>query len=336
MRMTHWIAGAAVSMLLAASGAAQADGPYILTSTAGTAGLPTWIGIEKGWFKDAGIDIELKEVTRSSEGLEAMAAGSAHFAEGAFPPLLAAVSGGLPFVIIAENSYGFWGKLIASPENAGLKTLEDFKGKEIGIQVGTGVYTVFMMALEKQGLKESDFVLSNVRVRDMPAARQSGRFDAVMAWEPGAGQIVSNGWGVEAISSGKFEELAEITYPYVTTTTRDMVENHPDAVQKFTDVWVRIQHFMENNKPEVVEMYRKKIGELAKDLSDEELYQQIYHSSKFHRAVLSEADLKDMKATAAFMVKTGQLQSVPDFDTFIDMSFAEKATEAYNKGETQQ
>lgn len=328
-RIKTAVATACLGALVGLSGPAAAQ-KYIATVPAGTASLPTAIGVSKGYFKDAGLDLEVKEVARGSIGLEALAANTVHFSEGAYAPAIAAASRGVPLVMVGMHSHGFFGKMIASPENADLKRIEDFKGKEIGVQVGTGVHTALLMLIEKIGMKESDFNLVNVRVNDMPAARQSGRFDAVVPWEPAASRIVANGWGKEVISSKQFEERAGITYPFVIMTRRDIIEQHPDAVQRYLNGWVRAQRFMNENRDEVVAFFRQKLGAVAEKMSDEDLRFQVYDTSSYDRFVFNDADLADIKATAAFMHKIGRVDSVPDMDKLVDMSFARKAVEAIN------
>jgi aliphatic sulfonates family ABC transporter substrate-binding protein len=306
---------------------AAAQTKYIVTSPVGTGALLPYVGIRKGFYKEQGLDIELKEVQRGSEGLEAMVAGSVHFSDGANTPFIAAVAAGAPIVGVALHSHGFFGKLIASPQNAHLKRLEDFKGKEIGVQVGTGVHTVLLMAIEKVGLKESDFTISNVRNRDMPAARQSGRFDAVIPWEPSAARIVQNGWGKEIMGPPQWEKLAGITFPFIVSARRDFVEKNPEAVQKYLNAWVKIQNFVEKNRPEAVKLMREQLGAAATGMSDEDLDAQIV-TSHFDRAVFAEEDLNDLKQTASFMARKGQIKEAPDFAKVLDMRFATKASAA--------
>jgi aliphatic sulfonates family ABC transporter substrate-binding protein len=324
---TFVAAALAVGLCGAGGGLAVAQTKLVVTSPVGTGALLPYVGIRKGFYKEQGLDIELKEVQRGSEGLEAMVAGSVHFSDGANTPFIAAVAAGAPIVGIALHSHGFFGKLIASPQNAHLKRLEDFKGKEIGVQVGTGVHTVLLMAIEKVGLKESDFTVSNVRNRDMPAARQSGRFDAVIPWEPSAARIVQNGWGKEIMSPPQWEKLAGITFPFIVSARRDFVEKNPETVQKYVNAWVKIQSFMEKSRPEAVKLMRDQLGAAATGMSDADLEAQIV-TSHFDRAAFAEADLDDLRQTAAFMARKGQIKEAPDFAKVINNSFARKASAA--------
>jgi len=212
MLRRHSLAILAVVALLGCGFAgAQAQEKITLGSSVAFTQMPNRVGIDKGFFKAQGLDPELKIVPSGNDVVQALAGGSVDFGDAAHALFLSAVSKGLPIVAIGLHSWGNVGKLVASPEYANLHTLADFKGKRIGVQMGTGAYIVFMLSLDRAGLKPSDFQISNVRVKDMPVAMQGKRFDAVMAWEPQATRIGQEKLGTEVISARKFEELADTT-----------------------------------------------------------------------------------------------------------------------------
>ena len=72
------------------------------------------------------------------------------FSESAHVPFFAAVSRGVPLVAVGVVARGFYGKMVASNKNANLKTLADFKGKRIGSQMGTGMFTIVRMTARKR------------------------------------------------------------------------------------------------------------------------------------------------------------------------------------------
>ena len=166
-------------------------------------------------------------------------------------------SRGVPLVAVGVAARGFYGKLVASNPNANLKTLADFKGKHIGTQMGTGMFTIVLMLLEKQGLKESDFNFTNLRVVDMPGAMatSSNNLDAVIGWEPGMRRIVNAGHGKVVIPAKKFEEMANITYPFLLTTTQSYRKDHPDVVQKVVNAYEMADKFIGTHKEETVKIY---------------------------------------------------------------------------------
>src|SRR5690349_6622071 len=173
-------------VLLVGSPAAFAQEHMTVGMASGVNQVTSLVAAEKGYFKEEGLTVERKPVPRGNLAVQAIAAGSMQFAEVSDVVFFSAVTKGIPLVALGAASRGFTGKMIAAPGHAPVKTLADMKGERIGIQVGTGVHGVFLMLLEKQGLHESDFKVSNVRVVDMPAAMASSprAFDAVLGWDP--------------------------------------------------------------------------------------------------------------------------------------------------------
>lgn len=298
-------------------------------ATIGTAAAVTaivaHIGITEGMFADFGINADMKRLPGGNDTIQALLGGAIDFAESSNAQFLSAVAKGMPLVGIGLHSHGYLGKLIAAEQNSHLRTLQDFKGKRIGIQFGTGVYTVFLMALERQGLKASDFVLSNVRVNDMPAAMTSDTFDAVLAWEPQARRILEMGRGTEVITARQFEEMADITYPFVIMTTQRIARERGDFVQRFVKGVAKSQRFIAAHRSETVKRYRSLLPpDIAASISDHDLMEQIY-SSHYDRIVLNDADISDLRRTAEFLHRQGTLSVVPDLSKAIDLRFSRTA-----------
>jgi len=144
---------------------------------------------ERGFFAEEGLEVSQVFGERPTDTIPAALAGKVDFGYSGTPPVLAATANGAGLVAIGVFSHGYSGILVASKANANLKTLADFRGKRLGMQRGTGVTNVFLIALERSGLKESDFQISNLRIADMPTAMQGGSFDAVLGWDVGGANI---------------------------------------------------------------------------------------------------------------------------------------------------
>lgn len=294
--------------------------------------LPSRAALDKGYFKAEGLDVNIKLVRGGNDVIQALSAGSIDFGESSHAQFISAVAGNLPIVAIGVNTNGFLGKLIAAQRNAHLTNLADFKGKRIGVQVGTGVHTVLLMALERSGLKPGDFTLSNVRVNDMPAAMQGNEFDAVLAWEPHASRIVQAGRGKEVISSTGFENIAKITYPFLVLTTQKMISERPEQVQKFLNAYAKGQRLIETQRDEAPSIYRKALPTQAlASVTDAALSEQIYGATRYDRVVPTDGDLVDLKQTAEFMARGKVINAIPNLDKSLNFGFARKAVASLGK-----
>ncbi len=162
-------------------------------------GHDLWIGYsgvfiaqEKGYFKEAGLDVELKPFSNPGETLPAMAAGKLDIGLTTLQNLVllngtsdtSAVTIGL---IDASNGAD------AIVAKTSIKDFAGLKGKKVGATIGEVNHFLLLVGLEKAGLKESDIVLTNMSADDAGAAFVAGQLDAAVTWEP---------WVTKAKSAG--------------------------------------------------------------------------------------------------------------------------------------
>lgn len=139
---------------------------------------PLFVALEKGYFKDLGLDVEFIAPADPNDPPKLVAAGKADIAVSYQPQHHMQVDQGLPLVRIAT--------LVATPLNSlvvladsNIKSIADLKGKTIGYSVG-GFETVFLkVMLEKVGLTLDDVELVNVNFSLSPSLL-TGKADAVL------------------------------------------------------------------------------------------------------------------------------------------------------------
>ncbi len=139
---------------------------------------PLVVALQRGYFDDAGLEVELLAPADPNDPPKLVAAGQADVAISYQPQLHLQVAEGLPVVRI--------GTLVATPLNSvvvladgPVKTLADLKGRKVGFSVGGFEDAVLGRMLEEAGLSLSDVELVNVNFSLSPALL-SGQVDAVI------------------------------------------------------------------------------------------------------------------------------------------------------------
>ncbi len=139
---------------------------------------PLIVAREKGFFKEAGLEVELIAPADPSMPPKLVAAGKADLAISYQPQLHVQVAAGLPLVRIAT--------LVATPLNSlvvlrdgPVKTIADLKGRKVGFSVGGFEDALLGAMLAKHGLGLKDVTLVNVNFSLSPAL-VSGQVDAVI------------------------------------------------------------------------------------------------------------------------------------------------------------
>ncbi|PYE87598.1 ABC transporter substrate-binding protein [Phyllobacterium leguminum] len=139
---------------------------------------PIIVADKLGYFRDAGLDVEIIAPADASTPSKMVAAGQADLAVSYQQQVHLQVHQGLPLIRV--------GTLIDSPLNClmtrddgSVKSIEDLKGKKIGYSVAGVEESLLGTILAKHGLKLSDVELINVNFSLAPSL-MSKQVDAVM------------------------------------------------------------------------------------------------------------------------------------------------------------
>ena len=319
----------ALGALAALPSVALAQSKITVGMASGVNQVPSLVAAQEGFFKDEGRDVELKPVVRGNLAVEAIVAGSMQFAEVSDVVLFTAIDKGIPLVAIGAGSRGFTGKMVGSLELGDIKSLADLKGKRIGMQVGTGVHGVFLNLVKKEGLKERDFQISNVRVTDMPTAMASkGTFDAVLGWDPMMQRIVQGGNGKEIISAKQFQDLAEITYPLILVADKSYIEKNRDTVQRFINAYAKAHKWIRANPDGALKIFSKTVRDAGSALDDATIKTMMFEVDKFPGVNFIDTDAKELGGTRDFLAEAGTIKSKLDLSQILDKSFGDKAEAA--------
>ena len=142
---------------------------------------------QKGWFKDAGLDVELVWF----DYLPSIDAFSANKVDAVAivgtDALVAGASGGKS-KIVALLDYSEGSDMIVGVP--GIESIKDLKGKKIGIEVTLVEHLLLLEALKRNGLTQADVELINTPTNDTPQVLASGKVSAIGAWYPISGQAL--------------------------------------------------------------------------------------------------------------------------------------------------
>ena len=139
---------------------------------------PIIIAEEKGYFKDAGLDVEVIAPADPSDPPKLVAAGRAELAISYQPQLHLQVAEGLPLVRV--------GTLVATPlncllvlEDGPVKSIADLRGGKVGFSVAGVEEALLTTILERNGVGLDEIDLVNVNWSLSPSL-MSGQVDAVI------------------------------------------------------------------------------------------------------------------------------------------------------------
>ncbi|GIP39832.1 ABC transporter substrate-binding protein [Paenibacillus sp. J31TS4] len=166
-----------------------------------TSSAPLFIALEKGFFKDEGIEADVKWFDAAQPIAVATASGSVDVgATGITASLFNMIAGGQKLLIVADKGReqkGFSSSALLVHKDSSIASVKDLKGKKIGItQTGSTFHYMAGRLLEKYGLSLADVELVPLgKVNAMMETLKSKQVDAVLLNEPNITAVVKEGYG---------------------------------------------------------------------------------------------------------------------------------------------
>lgn len=143
-------------------------------------------GIETGSFEEQGLDVELVEFADGPTIIAALESGSidaGYIGPGAH---VLPVQGQAK--IFAFSHLGNADEVIGNTEK-GVESIEDLKGKKIGVASGTSSESILDLTLQEAGISEDDVTVVDMDASAIVTAMISGGVDAVATWSPNTNTI---------------------------------------------------------------------------------------------------------------------------------------------------
>lgn len=241
----------------AAEPAAAAAGPALTIAYSDWPGWVAWdIGLKKGWFDAAGVKVDFKwfEYVPS---MEAFSAGKVDAVAMTNGDQLVTGASGAPSVALLLNDYSNGNDMIVA--KPGIESVEQLKGKKIGVEVGFVSHLLLLNALEKANLSDKDIEIVNVPTDQTPQALKSGSVDAIVAWQPNSGQALREVAGSKAIFTSA--DVPGIIYDVLAVNPKSLAERQPDW-EKVAGVWFQIVDYVrdEKNRSDVLDIMSARVG----------------------------------------------------------------------------
>lgn len=220
-------------------------------------GWVAWeIGIKKGWFKEAGVNVEFVWMDYV-KSMEAYAAGKLDAVCVTNGDALVTGATGKPSVCVLLNDYSNGNDMIVAKGE--YKTLKDLKGKTIALEEGFVEHLLLLKGLELNGMAESDITIKNTPTNSTPQVFASGEVDAIGAWQPNSGQALKLVPGSKTVFSSK--DVPGLIYDGL-FCDRDSVKTRRAEWLKVVKVWFRISEYLanEDNMDDALAILAERVG----------------------------------------------------------------------------
>ena len=218
----------------------------------------TWYAKEKGWDKEAGLDIVMLRFDSGKSLIENVRAYDWAIAGcGAVPAMQATMSDQVEVIAIA-NDESSANMILTRPDSPILKTKgynkdypevyghpDDVRGKTFLITTMSSPHFTLSHWLRVLGLKESDVTIKNMDQPQALAAFENGIGDFVALWAPHMYAGTDKGWKVAGTPN-----TCGVGLPTVLMGDKKFCDANPELVAKFLRVFLRSANMLQKETPE--------------------------------------------------------------------------------------
>jgi NitT/TauT family transport system substrate-binding protein len=223
MKFTRWIACLAIfTSLTALRPALSAD-----TLKIGYSDWPGYtvfeVAVQKGWFKDAGIDVQMIWFDYGPS-IDAFAAGKIDADCIVASDAMGAGATGAASKFIAIIDYSEGSDMIIGKK--GIDSIKDLKGQKVAIELGLVEHFLLLEGLKRNGLSQSDVTLVNTPTNNMPQTLASGSVAAVGAWYPISSQALLSAPGSKRLFTSA--DAKGLIYDVLAVNPTSLATHHDD------------------------------------------------------------------------------------------------------------
>ncbi len=268
---------------------------------------PIYVALEKGFFKQAGLDVTL-DYSQETDGVALVGAGTLQFALASGEQVLLARAQGLP-VVYAMDWFQEYPVGVTASADQQIHSPADLKGKKIGLPVMAGASYVGLRALlQAGGLKESDVSLEAIGYNQVEAL-VSGRVQAAVTYvnnEPL--KLASQGYKADTLRVADYLQLVGNGL----ITNEDTIRKNPELVRSMVGALVKGLDAALANPDEAYTICLKYVENLAQ--ADQALQKQVLASSMqlWKAPRLGYSDPKAWDNMQSIMLQMGQYKSELD------------------------
>ncbi len=200
----------------------------------------------RGYFSEEGLEVNVRKHPYGKLALQDVLEGKADFATVAETPVMFAIMGGEKISVITTIESSRSGNAIIARKDRGVRTLEDLRGKSIGVTSGTtsDFYCDALMAT--YGILRNSVKILNIKAEKISEALADGDIDAASTFSPYTIQAQRK-LGDLAVA---LKDENVYTWTFNVVAKQDFIRNNPAVVKKLLRALVKAEEFIMRHEAE--------------------------------------------------------------------------------------
>ncbi|SCE95169.1 NitT/TauT family transport system substrate-binding protein [Micromonospora matsumotoense] len=284
-----------------------------------------WVAKDKGFFKEAGFDVEIKPGQGTGAVIQTIVGGQADFGPIDLTGGLLQVGNGVAkdFVAVAAIQQRTMAAIV-SVEGKNIATPKDLEGKKLADTPGSVVRNLFPTYARMAGVDYNKVTWVNGDAQTLMGTLASGQVD-------GIGQFVVGQPTVEAVTRKKpvvlpYSNVMQDLYGNALITSSKIAKENPEKVKKFTAALLKGLEYALAKPQEAAEILKKNVDTTNPAAAAAELQLMAgYVRSSNSGTAIGTLDSDRVAKSIAILQGAGALKSNITPDQIIDFSLVPKA-----------
>ena len=266
-----------------------------------------YVAEDQKLFARNGLQVSFKDYDSGATAAAGMLNGETDIALAAEFPIVRQVFNkkdiiGFGTITKYENTYVIW------RTNSDIKTIQDLKGKRIGVTLKTISEFYLGRTLELNGMNIQQVTLVDTKAPESEKSILNGEVDAIATWEPWVtliNQRIGKEVSTRALQSGQY------AYWNLVSTT-DWTKRHSNILRRLIKSLVQAEGYIGSHKDEAKAIVRKRMNFDA-------AYMEIIWPRYQFALSLDQSLITAMEDEARWMIKNNLTteKKVPDFVNYI-------------------
>jgi aliphatic sulfonates family ABC transporter substrate-binding protein len=307
------MAGVAVLVTLTSVGAHRHRGSIRFAYQNRIGSAMCVVAVEKGFFTEEGVEVKPFRFNSGPACAEVLYSGSADIGTMGDTTALITVSRDNRFAIIASHGRGENRHRLVVRQDSLITTVEDLRGKTVGLKKGTSTYGGFLLFLASKQIDPSSIRIFDMKPSEMPDALAAGSIDAFVASEPTPSLAEVRGAREFATTGGLGN-----SYPILILAKSELLRERPQQVRQFLRAIRRAEDYIRDHPRETADILAEITG-LSPEVVGQVMGRHVFSLS------LDSAIVESLKKTADFLQEDGTIESTPDLQQAVDRRYLEEA-----------
>ncbi len=285
--------------------------------------VPVMVAIEKGFFKQQGLDVEFKVILSSADRIRAVTSGDIDFSNLGRTAVIAEMARG-------NDSFYYFANIDDSPGNegcwarAGFASIKDLKGKKVA--ANTSAEITLNGLLEANGMTAKDIQYVNLPPNEMGGALNKGDVDAACVWQPLLDGLKAAAPTGKLLGTDKdtttFKKYGTMASPDLVIISRKLADGKPDIAGKLTAAMFKGADYATSNPTEaaaaIAHYFKKTPAEVQQGIKT---FQYFGAKDWQGHMKLHEAQLQEL---TNWLHATGKTPSAPNVSKWANYKFIPK------------